>query len=52
MIKGVIAETLPALRPSIRVLEKSGFKFIGQGSELGVIRYQLTREDHLALMSN
>jgi [ribosomal protein S5]-alanine N-acetyltransferase len=39
----VIAETLPELAPSIGVLEKSGFAFIGEGSEEGVIRYELPR---------
>ena len=40
----VIAETLPHLTPSIGVLEKCGFRLIGQGSEAGVIRYELLRE--------
>jgi RimJ/RimL family protein N-acetyltransferase len=39
----VIAETLPELTPSIRLLEKSGFANIGKGSEEGVIRFELTR---------
>jgi RimJ/RimL family protein N-acetyltransferase len=39
----VIAETLPGLVPSIGVLEKLGFAFIGPGSEEGVIRYELIR---------
>ncbi len=39
----VIAETYPELVPSIRVLEKSGFRFIGDGSEDRVIRYELPR---------
>lgn len=37
------AETLPALAPSIGVLEKLGFVFAGEGSEPGVIRYALER---------
>jgi len=41
----VIAETLPSLLPSIRVLEKNGFRLIGEGSEPGVIRFELTRTD-------
>lgn len=41
----VIAETLPALLSSIRVLEKNGFSLQGEGSEPGVIRFELTRED-------
>ncbi|MBD0327516.1 MAG: GNAT family N-acetyltransferase, partial [Pyrinomonadaceae bacterium] len=44
----VIAETYPELRPSIRVLEKNGFRFIGDGSEERVIRYALTREEYEA----
>ena len=35
----VLAETLPDLSPSIGVLEKTGFKLLGDGSEPGVIRY-------------
>lgn len=42
-VKRVIAETLPGLIPSIGVLEKCGFRFIGDGSEPGVIRYELAR---------
>lgn len=38
----VIAETLPGLVASIGVLEKCGFRFIGDGSEPGVIRYEVT----------
>lgn len=44
----VIAETYPELRPSIRVLEKNNFRFIGDGSEERVIRYALTREEYEA----
>lgn len=40
----VIAETLPFLEPSIGVLRKAGFEYIGDGFEEGVIRYELTRE--------
>ncbi|MCI0405573.1 MAG: GNAT family N-acetyltransferase [candidate division Zixibacteria bacterium] len=39
----VIAETYPELVPSIRVLEKNGFVLTGNGSEPGVIRFELTR---------
>lgn len=45
-VQRVIAETLPDLLPSIKVMEKNGLKFIGNGSEDGVIRYELKREDH------
>ena len=41
----VIAETLPELDASIGVLEKLGFRFIGTGSEPGVVRYEFTRAD-------
>lgn len=44
-VQRVIAETLPHLLPSIRVLEKNGFRPVGQGSEPGVIRFELTRGD-------
>jgi ribosomal-protein-alanine N-acetyltransferase len=39
----VVAETLPALAPSIRLLERAGFKNVGPGSEAGVIRFERTR---------
>lgn len=39
----VVAETLPELTPSIRVLEKAGFANIGRGSEEGTIRFELRR---------
>lgn len=39
----VVAETLPDLVPSIGVLDKLGFTFVGGGSEAGVVRYQLLR---------
>ena len=40
----VIAHTLPGLAPSIGVLEKLGFDFVGEGTEEGAIMYELTRE--------
>ncbi len=42
----VIAETLPSLAPSIGVLRKCGFRFIGDGSEPGAISYELTRSEY------
>jgi RimJ/RimL family protein N-acetyltransferase len=42
-ITRVIAHTLPALVPSIRVLEKCGFTFVGPGQEEGTVRYALER---------
>lgn len=42
-VHSVIAETLPDLTPSIRVLERNGFRLLGEGSEPGVIRYARER---------
>lgn len=46
-VQRVIAETLPELTPSIGVLRKSDFRLIGGGSEPGVIRFELTRDEYL-----
>jgi ribosomal-protein-alanine N-acetyltransferase len=43
-VDAVLAETMPELVGSIGVLGKCGFTFIGEGSEPGVIRYELRRE--------
>lgn len=45
-VERVIAETLPELTPSIGVLRKCRFRLIGEGSEPGVIRFQLTRAEY------
>jgi RimJ/RimL family protein N-acetyltransferase len=45
-VRRVIAETLPELVGSIGVLRKCGFRHIGDGSEPGVIRYELTRHEY------
>jgi RimJ/RimL family protein N-acetyltransferase len=45
-VQRVIAETLPELIPSISVLRKCGFRLIGDGSEPGVIRFELTRAEY------
>jgi [ribosomal protein S5]-alanine N-acetyltransferase len=42
-VQVVTAQTFPDLRPSIRVLERLGFRLEGPGSELGAIRYVLRR---------
>ncbi|MGQ0563111.1 MAG: GNAT family N-acetyltransferase [Gemmatimonadota bacterium] len=39
----VVAETYPHLSASIAVMERCGLSFLGEGSEPGVIRYQLVR---------
>ena len=44
-VNEVCAETLPHLSQSIGVLEKNGFQFAGAGSETGVIRYVIKREN-------
>ena len=44
-VERAIGETLPSLAPSIGVLKKCGFRGIGEGSEPGVIRFELTRAE-------
>jgi ribosomal-protein-alanine N-acetyltransferase len=44
-VNRVIAETLPELLGSIAVLGKCGLRFCGEGSEPGVIRFELTRAE-------
>lgn len=45
-VRRVIAETLPALVGSMGLLQKCGFRLIGEGSEPGVVRFELSRADH------
>jgi hypothetical protein len=47
-VRRVIAETLPDLVGSIGVLRRRGFRLKGEGSEAGVIRFELTRDEHAA----
>jgi RimJ/RimL family protein N-acetyltransferase/uncharacterized damage-inducible protein DinB len=47
-VRRVTAETLPALIGSIRVMEKNGLRLVGEGSEPGVIRFELTKTDYEA----
>jgi RimJ/RimL family protein N-acetyltransferase len=46
-VRRAIAETLPELTPSIGVLRKCGFRLVGDGSEPGVVRFELTRAEYL-----
>jgi [ribosomal protein S5]-alanine N-acetyltransferase len=41
----VLAETFPELVPSIRVLERCGFRLQGEGSGPGIIRYEIRKAD-------
>jgi ribosomal-protein-alanine N-acetyltransferase len=45
-VRRVIAETYPELAGSLGVLRRCGFRFIGDGSEPGVIRFELTRPEY------
>lgn len=47
-LKGITAQTLPALTASIRVMEKCGFRPDGAGDEEGTVRYRLNRPGHLS----
>ena len=47
-IQSVTAETLPHLLGSIRVMENNGLRLIGEGSEPGVIRFEISRRDYEA----
>jgi len=39
----IVAQTLPDLAPSIAVLHRSGFAFVGPGTDSGAIRFERTR---------
>lgn len=53
-VERVVGETMPGLVPSIKVMERLGFEFVGSdqtghGGEPGVIQYQLVKsKDELA----
>ena len=42
-VSRIVAHTLPELAASIRVLDKCGFRFAGNGPEEGTIRYERPR---------
>lgn len=46
-VQRVAVETMPELIPSIGVVDKCGFHFVGGGSEPGVIRYELHRDERV-----
>jgi ribosomal-protein-alanine N-acetyltransferase len=41
----ICAQTLPHLLPSLRILEKCGFRPVGRGEEEGSLLFRLHRED-------
>jgi len=45
-VKKVVAQTFPKLLPSIKVLEKCGFKFVGKGYEDGTILYEIIKTEN------
>lgn len=40
-VRSVIAHTFPHLEGSVRVMEKCGMRFDGEGAEAGTVRYRL-----------
>ena len=47
-VKRVVAETMPDLTPSIRVLEKNGFSKSGDGAQAGSVRFERLPNGHAA----
>lgn len=47
-VKRIVADTMTDNQASIHVLEKIGFRCIGEGAEAGTIRFELTRTRHAA----
>jgi [ribosomal protein S5]-alanine N-acetyltransferase len=50
-LQRVVADTYPELTPSIRVLQKNGFRYSGPGADERTIRYELTRGAWIAVTS-
>lgn len=44
-VTSVIAHTFPALTESVRVMEKCGMRFDGEGAEAGTVRYRRDLEE-------
>jgi RimJ/RimL family protein N-acetyltransferase len=44
----VVATTYPTLEPSIGVLLKAGFVFVGSHPETGIVRYEIRRSGDTA----
>ena len=42
-VRVVFGDTYPHLIPSIRTMERNGFRYVGAGTEEGTIRYELRR---------
>lgn len=47
-IQGVMAETFPTHRASVRVMEKNGMTFWGAGNESGTVKYGITRDRYFS----
>jgi [ribosomal protein S5]-alanine N-acetyltransferase len=45
-LRTLTAQTFPELIPSIGILSKCGFQFVGSGEEDGAVRYRLERSVH------
>jgi ribosomal-protein-alanine N-acetyltransferase len=43
LISAMSAQTFPDLRPSLRVMEKCGLRYAGDGDEPGTVRYRIER---------
>ncbi|HEX7071744.1 MAG TPA: GNAT family N-acetyltransferase [Rhodothermales bacterium] len=51
-VKYVAAETFPDLIPSLGVMAKCGFRYMGPAAEQGVIRYGISRDEYAAFSAS
>jgi ribosomal-protein-alanine N-acetyltransferase len=51
-VRVITAETLVDLEPSMKVMQRCGMSFRGNGSEPGTIRYGITREEFIKFMDS